>query len=62
MNEKTASYAVIGIGVAILLGSVLADIIGLGDDEGFGRQQIIGAFAGAVVTGIGVFLMTRKNK
>ena len=62
MNDKTASIALLVLGVAILLGSLFADIIGLGDDEGFGRQQMIGSIVGAVVTAAGVFLTTKKNK
>ena len=62
MNDKTASIAFLVLGVVILLGSLLADVIGLGDDEGFGRQQTIGSIVGAAVTGVGVFFTTKKIK
>jgi hypothetical protein len=49
--------AVIGIAAAVV--AVFAEQIGLGDDPGFGRQQITMLIAGIMITGIGVFLAVR---
>ena len=62
MKDKMGSIAVLIIGVLILMASLLADIIGLGDDPGFGRQQTIGTIGGAVVTAVGLYLTIRANK
>jgi hypothetical protein len=58
----TGSIAVLVVGILLLLASLSADLTGLGDDVGFGRQQTIGSVVGAVVTVVGVFLMTRAKK
>lgn len=50
---------VLALGALILLASLFADVIGIGDDAGFGRQQTMGTIAGLVVLAVGAFL--RKN-
>lgn len=56
MNNKTSSVVVLALGAILLLASLLADVIGIGDDPGFGRQQTMGTVAGIVVLVIGAYL------
>ncbi len=56
LGNKTASRILLVVGIGLLLASLLADVIGIGDDVGFGRQQMMGAAAGAIVAAIGLFL------
>ena len=58
-GNKTASVLVLVIGIGLLAASLLADVIGIGDDPGFGNQQTMGSIAGAVITAIGFVLMRR---
>lgn len=59
--DKPTGLVVILIGIGLLAASLLADTIGVGDDEGFGRQQTLGTVAGAVIAALGLFL-SRKAK
>ena len=61
MNNKNASIALLVVGVALLLASLSADIIGLGDDPGFGRQQTMGTIAGAIITAVGLYLTIKAK-
>ncbi len=56
LGNKTASRILLVVGIGLLLVSLLADVIGIGDDVGFGRQQMMGTAAGAIVAAIGLFL------
>ncbi len=60
-SDQTASIVVIVIGVGLLIVSVLADVIGVGDGLGFGSRQISGILGGAVITlvGLGLYLMRK---
>ena len=58
-SNKTAHILVLVIGIGLLVASLLADVTGIGDDPGFGNQQMMGTIAGAVITAIGFFLMRR---
>lgn len=59
-GNKTASILVLVIGIGLLAASLLADVIGLGDDAGFGNQQTMGTIAGVAITAIGFFLTRRR--
>ena len=48
-GNKTASILVLVIGIGLLAASLLADVIGIGDDPGFGNQQTMGSIAGASI-------------
>lgn len=50
------------VGIAILVESVFADGIGVGNMTSFGRNQAIGTVLGAVLTGGGLFLMINARK
>jgi len=60
-GNKTTNILVLVIGIGLLAASLLADVIGIGDDPGFGNQQTMGAIAGVVITAIGLFLTLRAK-
>jgi hypothetical protein len=60
--NKTASIILLVVGVGLLVASLLADFIGIGDNPGFGRQQTMGTIAGAIVTAVGLYLTLKKPK
>ncbi len=60
-SNNTANILVLVIGIGLLAVSLLADVIGLGDDTGFGNQQTMGTVAGAAITAIGLFLTLRSK-
>jgi hypothetical protein len=47
---------IIGIGIVVLLTSLLADLIGIGGYPGFGKKQFIGTVLGTVLIIMGVIL------
>ena len=61
-NDKIARTLVLAIGIVLLVASLLADVIGIGDDPGFGRQQKLGTIAGALITACGIYLHMRRAK
>ena len=61
MGGKTAGIVLLVVGIVVLLLSLLADVIGLGGNPIFGRNQIIGTIAGAIVTVVGLVLTLRKQ-
>ena len=60
MDKVNANVVVLVLGVGLLLVSLLADVVGIGDDAGFGPQQTMGTVAGVVVIAIGAYLI-KKN-
>jgi hypothetical protein len=59
--NKAASILVLVIGIGLFVVSLLADVVGIGDNAGFGYQQILVAIAGIVVLAIGlVFTLGAK--
>ena len=62
MDKKTFSTAVLVIGIVILVASLFADNIGIGDNPGFGRDQAIGSTVGVIVTAVGIFLTAQVKK
>ncbi len=60
-DNKIANILVIVIGIGLLAASLLADVIGIGDDPGFGNQQTMGTIAAAVIIGTGLFLTLRAK-
>jgi hypothetical protein len=61
MDRKTLNIAILVIGIAILLISLFADPIGVGDFPGFGRDQTIGSIVGALVVAVGLFLTVKAK-
>ena len=60
VSKKAPSIVLLVVGIGILAGSLLADVVGIGDNPGFGNQQTIGTVAGAVVTAVGLCFMLKK--
>ena len=58
---KLASAVVLVLGIGLLVVSLLADFIGVGDDPGFGCQQMLGTIAGVIVSGVGLFLSLKSK-
>ncbi len=60
-GNKTAPILVLVIGIGLLAASLLADVIGIGDDPGFGNQQTMGTIAGVAIMVIGLVLTLRAK-
>lgn len=61
MDKKRLSTAILVVGIVILVVSLFADSIGIGDHPGFGRDQLLGTVVGAVVTAVGLFLTVKAR-
>ncbi len=59
-GQNTAPLILLVVGIGLLGASLLADVVGLGDDPGFGSQQTMGTLAGAVIAAVALFLMLRR--
>ncbi len=60
-GNKTAAIALLLVGIGLLGASLLADVVGIGDDAGFGRQQASGSAAGVVIAAIGLYLTLKAS-
>ena len=60
-NKQLASIIVI-IGIGLLTASLLADVIGIGDDPGFGIQQTMGTTAGMAIALLGLVVMRKAER
>ena len=60
-SNKITSILVLVIGIGLLAVSLLADVVGIGDDPGFGNQQMMGTIAGVVITAVGLFFTLRAK-
>ena len=61
LTNKTAPILVLVIGIGLLVLSLLADVIGLGANPGFGPRQTMGTIVGVIITAAGLYL-TLKGK
>ncbi len=61
LTGKTASIVLLVVGIGLLVVSLLADVIGIGDNPGFGKQQTMGIVAGALITAAGLFFTFKKS-
>ncbi len=55
-GNNTAAIILLLVGVGLLGASLLADVIGIGDNPGFGGQQTAGTATGLVITAVGLYL------
>jgi LPXTG-motif cell wall-anchored protein len=62
LTNKTASIVLLVVGIGLLVASLLADVIGIGDNPGFGNQQTMGTIAGVVITAAGFFFTLKKSR
>jgi hypothetical protein len=60
MDKKKLGVALLVIGVILLLISLLADTIGIGEGGAFGYKQITGTVVGAITAIVGYILISRK--
>ena len=61
MDNKVLNAAILVVGIVVLVISLLADIIGVGDSPGFGRDQAIGSITGAIVAVVGLVLTIKAR-
>jgi hypothetical protein len=59
-GDKILGIVALVIGIDLLAGSLLADVIGIGNPS-FGIQQVVGTIIGVIVTVAGIFLLRRAN-
>lgn len=53
---------IVALGLVLLIVSLFADPIGLGNDPGFGNDQVMGTAAAVVIIVLGSLLIFRKRK
>ena len=58
-GDQTRSIIVIAIGLGLLVVSVFADVMGVGDAPGFGYRQKLGILTGAVIMLVGLHFMRK---
>ena len=57
--EKASGTFLLVLGAALLIVSLLADVIGIGANPGFGYRQIIGIVLGVIAVIRGIFVLKR---
>ena len=57
-RKKVLGYIFMGVGIILVLGSLLADVIGIGPQPGFGKLQATVMLVGGVI-GITGFVLKR---
>jgi predicted phage tail protein len=63
MSRKTIGLGLIIIGIVIIAGSLLADVLGLGAASGaIGWKQLLAAGIGLIVGVVGVVFALQKKK
>ena len=62
MDKMTLGAVLLIVGIGVLVESVFADGIGVGNLTGFGPNQTIGTIVGAVLTAVGLFLMIKARR
>lgn len=63
MNMKVIAVILLVVGVALLLLSVLADVVGIGGvPTVFGYKQIAGSAVGAIIAIVGAVLYWRTSR
>ena len=60
-GNKPAAVILLLVGIGLLGASLLADVIGIGDDLGFGGQQTTGTAAGVVIVAVGLYLTLKGS-
>lgn len=59
MTQRQLAGIIVLIGVGLLAASLLADVIGIGDDPGFGSQQTMGTIAGVIIAFVGLTVIRK---
>ncbi len=60
MSKRTMGVVLVVLGVVMLVVSLAADMIGIGNQAGIGWKQILGAVVGVIIAVGGVWLALRK--
>ena len=60
MSKRTIGIVLIGLGVVLLIVSLAADVIGIGEGTAIGWKQTLGAIVGVIVAVGGVWLVVSK--
>ncbi len=61
MSPKTLGLVLIVAGIVVALLFGFADVIGIGDQNRFGSQQVAGTVIGALVFIVGLVIYLRKR-
>ena len=61
MSNKMAPFLVLIIGLGLFVASLLADVIGIGTDPGFGPQQTTGIIVGVIIAAVGGYLALKEE-
>ena len=61
-TSKTTRKIIIILGILIMAVSLLADVIGIGANPGFGPRQTTGTVVGFILAGVGWFLNLKANR
>jgi hypothetical protein len=59
MNSTRMGWLLVGVGVAVLVLSALADPIGIGEGSGIGWKQVVGVVVGVLVAAWGAVVLRR---
>ena len=59
--RQLAGYSALGLGVGLLAVSLLADVIGIGNDLCFGVKQTTGTIAGILIAFLGLMSIRGKK-
>ena len=59
-NQKTIGIVLLIVGAVLLIGSLAADVVGIGGSAVFGYKQIIAAVVGVIVAVVGYVLYSKK--
>lgn len=60
MSRKTIALIVVVAGIALVIVSALADVIGIGGGGGFGLRQVSGVIVGVLAVAFGWLFGFRK--
>jgi hypothetical protein len=60
MAQMNAWQAVLGLGVLVVLVSVLADVLRIGGEPGFGYKQGVGVFVGLALIIAGIVCKPKR--
>lgn len=61
-GKKKIGIIVFVIGIILCVGSLVADLVGVGTSPGIGSNQMIGLIVGAVVAVVGAVLAFKASK
>jgi hypothetical protein len=60
MSTKQSGHVCAAAGLILIIVSLLADVVGVGQSEGFGLKQTSGVILGIVILALGIRLWKRE--